>query len=97
MQAANGMRQIMHGLQWDLIDPGLIIEHKAYSICVHYRLARDREKAAREVEAALPQLDPAPLVIGGKCGINLLPAGAGAFAHARRKADGILYWRRRDR
>ncbi len=64
------MRQIMHGLQWDLIDPGLIIEHKAYSICVHYRLARDREKAAREVEAALPQLDPAPLVIDEKCGIN---------------------------
>lgn len=69
-------QQIMHVLQWESIDPGLMIEHKAYSICVHYRLARDRENAARKVEATLPQLDPEPLVIGGKCGINLLPPGA---------------------
>ena len=70
------MQQILHERQWERIDPGLMIEHKAYSICVHYRLACDRERAAREVEAALAQLDPAPLVIGGKCGINLLPPGA---------------------
>lgn len=70
------MRQILYELKWERIDPGLVIEHKAYSICVHYRLARDQERTAREVEASLLQLDPAPLVIGGKCGINLLPPSA---------------------
>ncbi|WP_332775298.1 trehalose-phosphatase [Polaromonas sp.] len=70
------MHQIMHVLQLERIDPGLMIEHKVYSICMHYRLAHDRTRTAREVEAAVQQLDPAPLIIGGKCGINLLPPSA---------------------
>jgi trehalose 6-phosphate phosphatase len=70
------MDQIMHDLHWEQIDPGLRIEHNAYSVCVHYRFARDRERVAREVDATLAQLDPAPIVIAGKCGINLLPQGA---------------------
>lgn len=70
------LRQIVDELQLERIDAGILVEHKTYSISLHYRLARDRERAAREIEAALPQLSPAPHVIGGKCCINLLPPGA---------------------
>lgn len=73
---ARWMHQIERVLQLNRLDPGLMIEHKPYSICLHYRLARDREATIRGVEAMLPRLDPAPLVIGGKCGINLLPPDA---------------------
>jgi trehalose 6-phosphate phosphatase len=70
------MLQIRDDLRWESLDPGLMIEHKPTSICVHYRLLRDRLGAARRIEESLVQLDPAPLVIGGMHGINLLPPGA---------------------
>lgn len=73
---ARWMDQIRHVLRWANLDPGLMIEHKPCSICVHYRLARNRESVARQIEAELSRLDPLPLVIGGMHGINLLPPGA---------------------
>lgn len=54
-------------------DPGIWIEHKVYSLSVHYRIARNRAKA----EAALQQLFAARMpdahVVAGKCVFNLLP------------------------
>lgn len=57
-------------------DPGIFVEDKTYSISIHYRLAADRAAAERAVAAAVATLVPAPRVIGGKCVVNLLPAGA---------------------
>ncbi|HYD80307.1 MAG TPA: trehalose-phosphatase [Paucimonas sp.] len=68
--------QISDILRWERFDPGLMIEYKSCSICVHYRLVRNRNETERNIEAALPLLDPTPLVIGGTHGINLLPPGA---------------------
>jgi trehalose 6-phosphate phosphatase len=69
-------RQIRDELQWDKLDSGLMIEYKPYSICLHYRLARDRMKVSQHIDATLPKLDPVPTVIAGMQGINLMPPGA---------------------
>jgi trehalose 6-phosphate phosphatase len=57
-------------------DPGIRIENKVYSISVHYRLARDRAKAERQVAALFARLAPDARVIAGKCVFNLLPQEA---------------------
>jgi trehalose 6-phosphate phosphatase len=55
---------------------GIVVEDKGLTLSVHYRLARDRTNAARRLEELVPQLKPAPRVIGGKLVLNLLPPGA---------------------
>jgi trehalose 6-phosphate phosphatase len=59
-----------------MFDPGIRIENKGYSLSVHYRLARDRSKAERELIALFARLTPEARVIGGKCVFNLLPEEA---------------------
>ena len=81
------MQQIEKKLRLQEIDPGLMIEHKPYSICLHYRLVRNRHTTIQKVEDALPRLSPMPLIIGGKCGINLLPPGA---PHKRQALEDLL-------
>ncbi|GAB4479795.1 MAG: trehalose-phosphatase [Burkholderiaceae bacterium] len=55
---------------------GIVVEDKRLTLSVHYRLARDREQAARALAQIVQRLDPAPRVIGGKLVLNLLPPGA---------------------
>lgn len=55
---------------------GVLIEDKALSLSLHFRLARDRDAAAARLTAAIERLQPAPRVIGGKLVFNLLPPGA---------------------
>ena len=55
---------------------GILIEDKGLSLSLHYRLAADRDQARSAGSKAIEQLTPAPLVIGGKMVINLLPQTA---------------------
>ncbi|MEN3292144.1 MAG: trehalose 6-phosphate phosphatase [Burkholderiales bacterium] len=57
-------------------DPGIRIENKVYSLSVHYRLARDRAKAERQLAALFARLTADARVVGGKCVFNLLPPEA---------------------
>lgn len=59
-----------------VFDPGIRIENKVYSLSVHYRLARDRVKAERQLTALFARLTPQARVIAGKCVFNLLPQEA---------------------
>ena len=54
----------------------ILIEDKGLSLSLHYRLAADRDQARSAAGKAIEQLTPAPLVIGGKMVINLLPQTA---------------------
>lgn len=60
----------------DRLPEGVQIECKGASISLHYRLARDRDLAVAAIEEVIATLQPAPMQIGGKCVINLLPKGA---------------------
>lgn len=60
----------------EIFDAGIWIENKAYSLSVHYRLARDREKAEMHLAKLFAGLVPEAHVIGGKCVFNLLPSDA---------------------
>lgn len=55
---------------------GVEVEDKAFSLALHYRRARARAQARRQLEQALESLQPAPRVIRGKFVFNLLPPGA---------------------
>jgi trehalose 6-phosphate phosphatase len=57
-------------------DPGIVVEDKGLTLSVHFRLARDRERAAQRLAELVPRLEPAPRVIGGKLVLNLLPPKA---------------------
>lgn len=60
----------------DAPSSGIVVEDKRLTLSVHYRFARDREQAARELTHIVDRLDPAPRAIGGKLVLNLLPPGA---------------------
>jgi len=56
--------------------PGIVVEDKALSISVHYRLARDRNRASDIIGRRMETLSPAPRIIGGHFVFNLLPPEA---------------------
>ena len=53
-------------------EAGVVVEEKGLSLCVHYRNAPDRRRAAQRVRRATAGLVGARL-IGGKLGVNVLP------------------------
>lgn len=55
---------------------GVSIEDKGYSLALHYRLAPDPDAAVRAIETALDGLSASHRVFGGKCVLNIAPAGA---------------------
>lgn len=54
--------------------PGVLIEAKTQSLAIHFRNANNKPYARRTVRALLQQLVPAPIVVGGKQVLNLLPS-----------------------
>ncbi|MDA1118784.1 MAG: trehalose-phosphatase [Proteobacteria bacterium] len=52
---------------------GIAVEDKGVSLSVHYRLARDRQRAELAIRERLATLSPAPRIIGGHFVFNLLP------------------------
>ena len=63
---------------------GVSVEDKQQSIALHYRLARDRERARQVIDEVLTGVGPALTVFGGKLVVNVAPAGAPDKAHAVR-------------
>jgi trehalose 6-phosphate phosphatase len=59
-----------------LAGAGIVLEDKRYSLSLHYRQAPDREAARARLLAQLHTLHPAPQIVGGKCVLNLMPAGS---------------------
>jgi trehalose 6-phosphate phosphatase len=59
-----------------LFDPGIWIEHKTYTLSVHYRMAGNRPKAVAELLRLFATLVPAARIVGGKCVFNLVPPDA---------------------
>lgn len=79
------------------LDREIWIENKGYSLSVHYRMARDRNKAESVLSELFSRLVPAAKIIAGKYVFNLLPPGAGDKGYAidslmaLSKANGALY------
>ncbi|MFO1339254.1 MAG: trehalose-phosphatase, partial [Burkholderiaceae bacterium] len=65
-----------------LREAGVAIEDKHASIALHYRLARDRQQAARVIASALDGLSPALRVFGGKLVTNIASVQAHDKSHA---------------
>lgn len=63
-------------LRESLDDPGILIEDKGLTLSLHYREARDPERAGALLHALVQRLEPAPRVIGGTRVVNLLPPGS---------------------
>jgi trehalose 6-phosphate phosphatase len=56
-----------------VFDPGIWVEHKVYSLSVHYRIARDRTAAEAALQQLFAAMMPDAHVVAGKCVFNLLP------------------------
>ena len=69
--APAGWSQRWSGGQVDL--PGVWVEDKQYTLTLHYRNAADPDQALAVINAALPKLQPAPQISGGKKVFNLFP------------------------
>jgi trehalose 6-phosphate phosphatase len=67
------MTQVEDQLAWADMGPGLVIEPKAYSICLHFRLALQRAQTVNALQASFAQLKPAPHLIWGDSSVDLLP------------------------
>jgi trehalose 6-phosphate phosphatase len=63
---------------------GVTVEDKGFSLALHYRLAKDRARAAAAIDEALQGLDPSLRTFGGKCVVNVVAADAPD------KADAVL-------
>jgi trehalose 6-phosphate phosphatase len=59
-----------------VLEPGIWIENKTYSLSVHYRLAHDHSRAEAQLTELFADLAPVPHVIAGKRMFNLLPDAA---------------------
>jgi trehalose 6-phosphate phosphatase len=55
---------------------GVLVEDKRYSLSLHYRHAADHAAAVALIDRRIATLAPGPLVIHGKCVVNVLPPGA---------------------
>ena len=68
---------------------GVTIEDKTYSVTVHYRLARHRDRARRAIVTAVRSLRAAR-VIGGSEAVNVMPRGAPNKGEALERARRLL-------
>lgn len=69
-------RVLLSGLRDELNDSGITVEDKRASIALHYRLARDRDRALRVITKALSGLPPELDTFGGKLVANIVVRGA---------------------
>ncbi|MEO7056610.1 MAG: trehalose-phosphatase [Caldimonas sp.] len=66
----------------ELESAGVTIEDKGYSLALHYRLSRERERARLVVEALVAGLGQEASAYGGKMVMNIVAAGADDKADA---------------
>jgi trehalose 6-phosphate phosphatase len=57
-------------------DPGIFLEDKKESLSLHYREAKNRKAAVKELKNLIAQLNPRPRVIPGKYLFNVIPRGS---------------------
>jgi trehalose 6-phosphate phosphatase len=75
---------------------GLVIEHKKYSVTVHYRGVRNRKRVIDSIADAVGQLSDVRTIAGASA-VNLLPAGGADKGVAVQKArrmfacDTVIY------
>lgn len=71
------VRRWMAPLQRELLGiPGVEIEDAHACLAIHYRKSAARRKAARAIRDAVARRVDGARVIGGKCVVNVIPAGA---------------------
>ena len=68
---------------------GIELEDKKYSIAIHYRRSRNKQRARGAISATVARLSSTPRVIAGKQVVNLVPTGA------PHKGIAVEHWRRR--
>lgn len=73
---AAAVHERLHRHAPSLAAAGVSVEDKGYSLALHYRLAPDAEQALRVIETALSGLEASHRIFGGKCVLNVAPAGA---------------------
>lgn len=66
----------------DLEHAGIFVEDKIYSIALHYRLSRDRDRALKLIHSLLGGLGDEVKIFGGKLVVNVTPAQAPDKAEA---------------
>jgi trehalose 6-phosphate phosphatase len=76
IDAVDHWRQRLAGAATELAAAGVSVEDKVYSLALHYRLARDRERALACIAGVLDGLDPRLRTFGGKCVVNIVAASA---------------------
>lgn len=76
LAALDALRARLSEKSEELRAVGVAIEDKRYSLALHYRLARNQEEASARIADVLDQLGPGLTTFGGKCVVNVAPAGA---------------------
>jgi len=74
-QALDALRHRIAGHAEALVDAGVEIEDKRYSLALHYRLAPDPGRALVCIEELLQGIEPALKRFGGKCVVNVVATG----------------------
>jgi trehalose 6-phosphate phosphatase len=74
--ALQAVRQHLASASLELDRLGITLEDKGHSLALHYRLARDRERARTQLEGFARTLGPALRVFGGKHVLNVVDADA---------------------
>jgi trehalose 6-phosphate phosphatase len=62
--------------------PGVTIEDTHYSLAIHYRQSGTRRAAEHAIREAIERHAEDARVVGGKCVVNVIPAGAPHKGHA---------------
>jgi len=70
------MKQLNGELGGLLKDVLIEVEHKRYSLTLHYRGAEDPAKVGRALVHLVQRLTPAPRLIVGNASVNVLPLGS---------------------
>ena len=95
--ALEALRERIASRMVALLEAGVIVEDKGYSLALHYRLARDEGPALRCIEALLQGSAPMLSRFGGKCVVNVVVTGlpdkgdALAALVRRSKADAAVF------
>jgi trehalose 6-phosphate phosphatase len=74
-QALDALRHRIAAQGEALVDAGVEVEDKQYSLALHYRLAPDPGAALLCIEALLQGIEPALKRFGGKCVVNVVATG----------------------
>ncbi|WP_028310820.1 trehalose-phosphatase [Derxia gummosa] len=90
-RALDGARDLLAAQGAALAAAGVSVEDKGQSLALHYRLARDRDRARIEIESLLARTGPELRSFGGKLVFNLVAADApdkASAVHALVRATG---------